>query len=278
MFITDLFSAKTIASVFTEVASNKIAYLGKSFFPPVKKMGLDLSWIRGRKGLPVTLKASAFDTVSTIRTREGVKKLETEMAFFKESMIIKEKDEQDILRLVDSNDPYAPSVLQNVYDDTNTLVEGAEVVPERMIWSLLAPANDGKPAISIAFDNATYAYDYDPDGTWASNNYTALTGTSAWTDTTNADPIGNLNTVITSANANGATPKYLAVNTDTLSKMLACAKVKAMVLAQNVTANVIMNKARLAELLETELGLTLLVYDKQFKNESGVDTKFLPDG
>lgn len=277
MYITDLFSAKKVAEVYTEAGSNKIEYLGKAFFSPKKKMGLDLSWIVGHKGLPVTLKASSFDTVSTIRTREGVSLTETQMAYFKESMIIKEKDEQDILRLVDSNDPYAPSVVARIFDDANTLLDGAEVIPERMIWSLLAPANNGKPAISIAFDNATYDYDYDPDGSWASSNYTALTGESAWTDATNADPISDLATVITDAQANGAIPKYVVMNTVTLGKMLASAKVKAMVLAQNATANVIMNKARVAELLESELGLTLITYDKQFKNESNVATKFLPD-
>ena len=52
------------------------------------------------------------------------------MAYFKESMIVKEKDEQEILRLVDSNDPYAPSVIARVFDDANTLVAGAEVVSQ----------------------------------------------------------------------------------------------------------------------------------------------------
>lgn len=278
MYITDLISAKKIASVWTEAGSNKIDYLGKAFFSPKKKMGLDLSWFRGHKGVPVTLKASAFDTVSTIRAREGAILTETEMAYFKESMIVKEKDEQDILRLIDSNDPYAVDVARRIYDDANTLLDGAEVVPERMIWQLLAPASNGKPAISIAYDNATYAYDYDPNGEWAQNNYTALTGTNAWSDTTNSNPVADVETVISTANENGAIPKYMIVNSATMGKIKANANVKSMVLAQNATANVIMNNARVKELFASELGLDVIVYDKAFRNESGVSAKFLPDG
>ena len=69
---------------------------------------------------------------------------ETEMAFFRESMLIKEADEQEIMRIQDSADPYAGDVLSRIFDDANTLVDGANVVPERMIMQLLAPS-DGSP-------------------------------------------------------------------------------------------------------------------------------------
>lgn len=56
MNIRDAYNAKAIALVHTEVASNKIAYLGSGLFPAKKKMGLDLKWIKTSNGLPVTLK------------------------------------------------------------------------------------------------------------------------------------------------------------------------------------------------------------------------------
>ena len=98
MNIRDVYSAKAIALVNTEVASNKIAYLGSGLFPAKKKMGLDLKWIKTSKGLPVSLAPSNFDAVSTLRSREGFKLTETEMAFFRESMLIKEADEQEIAK------------------------------------------------------------------------------------------------------------------------------------------------------------------------------------
>ena len=110
MNIRDAYNASAIALVNNEVASNKIAYLGSGLFPAKKKMGLDLKWIKTSKGLPVSLAPSNFDAVSTLRSREGFKITETEMAFFRESMLIKEADEQEIMRAQDSTDPYARDV------------------------------------------------------------------------------------------------------------------------------------------------------------------------
>ena len=114
MNIRDAYNASAIALVNTEVASNKIPYLGSGLFPAKKKMGLDLKWIKTSKGLPVSLAPSNFDAVSTLRSREGFKLTETEMAFFRESMLIKEADEQEMMRVQDSTDPYAAEVLSRM--------------------------------------------------------------------------------------------------------------------------------------------------------------------
>ena len=107
MNLTELFTPKIIAANYTEAASNAIPYLGSGLFPSVKRAGLDLAWIKGHKGLPISLKPSAFDAKATFRDRIGVSKLETEMPFFREGYKIKEKDRQEILRAQSSNDPYA---------------------------------------------------------------------------------------------------------------------------------------------------------------------------
>jgi hypothetical protein len=83
----------------TEAQNNVLPYVGSQLFPAKKKAGLDLSWIKGAKGLPVTLMPSAFDAKATFRDRIGVGKLETEMPFFREGFKIKEKDRQEILRI-----------------------------------------------------------------------------------------------------------------------------------------------------------------------------------
>ena len=54
MNIRDVYSAKAIALVQKESASNKVAYLGAGLFPARKKMGLDLKWIKTSKGLAVS--------------------------------------------------------------------------------------------------------------------------------------------------------------------------------------------------------------------------------
>ena len=61
-------------------------------------------------------------------------------------MLIKENDEQEIMRIQDSSDPFAQEVLDRIYDDAETLIEGAEVVPERMRMQLLS-SETGHPGM-----------------------------------------------------------------------------------------------------------------------------------
>lgn len=279
MNIRDAYNASAIASVHSEVASNKIAYLGAGLFPAKKKMGLDLKWIKTSKGLPVSLAPSNFDAVSTLRSREGFKFTETEMAFFRESMLVKESDEQEIMRVQDSADPYAEEVLSRIFDDTNTLIDGANVVPERMIMQLLAPT-DGSPKISIQANGATYAYNYDPNGTYKANNFAELsTATDKWSDTENSDPLDDVSTAIDAVEeATGERPSIMIVSKKTMNYLKQNAKIRSAVLAQNVTANILMTDARVKEIFNNELGINIIVYSKQFKDEKGAAQKFYPDG
>lgn len=278
MRITDAFNAKAIASVHEEVASNKIAYLGAGLFPTAKKMGLDLKWIKTANGLPVSLKPSAFDTVSTIRSREGIKINETEMAFFKESMLVKEIDEQEIMRVADSADPYAQEVLNRIFDDAETLIAGAEVVPERMRMQLLNPVN-GHPSISISADGATYAYNYDPDGSYARDNYVALAGNAQWTDYANSDPVKDISDAIDAVEAkSGTRPEILIINKTTMNHLKKNQKIRDYILSQNSTPNIVVTDAKVKEIISLELGVTIVVYTKQYKDEQGVAHPFFLDG
>ena len=279
MNIRDAYTSKAIALVNAEVASNRIAYLGAGLFPAKKKMGLDLKWIKTSKGLPVSLAPSNFDAVSTLRSREGFKLTETEMAFFRESMLVKEADEQEIMRVQDSTDPYAAEVLSRIFDDANTLVDGANVVPERMIMQLLAPA-DGSPKISIEANGVTYAYNYDPNGTYKTNNFASLTtDTDKWSDTTNSDPMDDIATALDAVEAEtGERPSIMIVSRKTMDYLKQNAKIKSAILAQNTTATVFMNDNRVKEVFSNELGIRIIVYSKQYKKEDGTAEKFYPDG
>lgn len=279
MNIREAYNAKAIALVHSEPASNKQEYLGAGLFPAKKKMGLDLKWIKTSKGLPVTLAPSNFDAKSTLRSREGFKITETEMAFFRESMLIKEADEQEIMRVQDTTDPYAVEVLSRIYDDANALIDGAKVVPERMIMQLLAPS-DGSPKISISANGATYAYNYDPNNTYKTNNFAQLsTATDKWSDTTNSDPLDDVSTAQDAVEAlTGDRPSIMIVSKKTMNYLKQNAKIKNAILAQNVTANVFMTEARVAELFENELGVRIIVYTKKYIDEAGTTQQFYPDG
>lgn len=280
MNIRDAYNAKAIALVQTEVASNKIAYLGAGLFPAKKKMGLDLKWIKTSKGLPVSLAPSNFDAVSTLRSREGFKLTETEMAFFRESMLVKEADEQEMMRVQDSTDPYAADVLSRIFDDANTLIDGANVVPERMIMQLLAPS-DGSPKISIEANGVTYAYNYDPNSTYKTNNYADVTTTDTdkWSDATNSDPMDDIAVALDAVETQtGERPSIMIVSRKTMDYLKQNAKIKSAILAQNTSATVFMNDNRVKEVFSSELGINIIVYSKQYKKEDGSAAKFYPDG
>ncbi|WP_310604878.1 major capsid protein [Anaerosporobacter sp.] len=279
MNIRDVYSASAIAINHTEVASNAVPYLGVGLFPAKKKMGLDLKWIKTSKGLPVSLSPSNFDAKSTIRSRSGFKIDNTEMAFFRESMLIKERDEQEVMRVQDSSDPYAADVLSRIYDDANELIAAADVVPERMIMQLLSPS-DGHPSISISANGATYVYNYDPNNEYSANNFLSInTSTDKWDAVATSDPVSDVSASIDLVEGNtGSKPEYLIVSKKTMSLLKQNAKVKSCILAQNTTANVMITDARVKELFKTELGVNIIVYSKQYKKEDGTVAKFYPDG
>ena len=278
MKLSEVFNAEAVALNYTEAASNEIPYLGTGLFPVEKKAGLDLKWIKGHKGLPISLAPSEFDVKSKFRDRVGIVKTETEMPFFRESMLVKEKDEQEILRVQDSNDPYAIEVLNNIFNDTQTLVDGAKVVPERMRMQLLAPLG-GKIGIEINSNGVNYTYNYDPDGSWKAKHYAKIEDTdNKWNAPETCDPIKNLEDAMDAQEEEtGERPSILLMSKATFNMIKASKKIQSGVLAQNTTANVNYTSARVKSYVEEELSISLVVYNKMFKDESGATKKFYPD-
>lgn len=272
MLLKDVIDSKSIAAVATNDASNAIPYLGLNWFPEQKKTGLDLKWIKTHNGLPVTLKPSNFDAIPVLRAREGLKTEKTQMAFFRESMQITEEDEQEIMRIQDENDPFLPSVLQNIYNDTNTLVRGAEVVPEVMRMSLLM----GKQ-ITLTSDGVNYTYDYDADNEWKTTNYSALTSTAQWSDTANSTPIDDLNKMRKVLAKKGIVARYALMNSNTFEYLLNNAQIRQNILAQNLTANIVVADADVIAVVQNRTGLTIVLYDKMYKDYQGNDAYFFED-
>ncbi len=278
MKLTDVFTSEAIALNYTNAASNAIPYLGAGFFPAQKKAGLDLKWIKGHNGIAVSLMPSTFDSKSTFRDRVGISMNETEMPFFRESMLVKEADEQEIMRVQDSGDPYAVQVLDNIFNDTKTLVDGANVVPERMIMQLLAPLN-GTVGIQIKANGVDYTYNYDPDESWKKEHYAKITTEAdKWSSSETCNPLQDIENALDAQEAAcGNRPEILLMSKATFNMIKNSKEVRSGVLAQNVTANVNYTSARIKQYVEEELGVTIIIYNKQFKDESGTAKKFYPD-
>lgn len=278
MRLSEVFNADAIALNYTNAASNAIPYFGAGLFPAQKKAGLDLKWIKGHNGLPVSLAPSAFDAKSKFRDRVGISINETQMAFFRESMLVKEADEQEIMRVQDANDPYATQVLNNIFNDTQTLIDGANVVPERMIMQLLAPLN-GSMGIAIKANGVDYTYNYDPDGSWKKEHYKKITtATNKWSAADTCDPVKDIEDALDAQEqATGNRPAVLLMSKPTFNLIKNSKKVQSGVLAQNTTANVNYTTAKVKAYIEEELNISIVIYNKQYKDESGTAKKFYPD-
>ena len=156
MSIFDLVQSEALVAYWETLANQQPPYLGEELFPAQQKLGLDLKWIKGAKGLPVVLMPSAYDSKSKKRDRIGFDKLSAEMPFFKESTYIDEEMRQQLNMVLETgNQAYIDSVMNNVFDDEMRLLTGARAQRERMRMQALTTG-----AISISANGQDYDYDY----------------------------------------------------------------------------------------------------------------------
>lgn len=277
MKIQDIFSARAVALNRTEVESNKIPFLGEQFFPNNKVMGLDLKWIKTHKGLGVALAPSNFDALATIRPRAGFRVVHNEMPLFRESMQVKERDMMEIARIQAADDPYADAVLADIYDDTNTLIDGADIAVERMRMQLLAPAS-GDMKISIGTkDNTIYAYNYDEDGSWKSTNYMSITQQADQWDQSTAKPLTDLKTAKQALAAKGYNAVYALMNSTTFDYLASVTQIANALITISGQAVSYIDDDTVKEVFRRKTGITPIIYDKQYIGYDGNAAKFYPD-
>lgn len=277
MDLSNLFTPQSIALRWTEAASNRIPYLGESLFPVRKQAGLDLSFIIGSKGVPISLMPSAFDAKATFRDRIGVSKLETEMPFFREGMKIKERDRQEILKAQDSNSPYVMDVLSRVYDDANELIDGALVAAERERMQLLFPAS-GEVGITIAANGVDYTYEYDALDVWKGTNYFALTEGARWNQTSTADPFKDIDTARQAVlGKTGSNIAYAIMNSATFNLLMNVNAVKNRFITSSGVTYAYPSRSEIRKVVEDTAEVRIIIYDKQYRNENKVAAKFCPD-
>lgn len=269
--IFDLVEAPHIATYYTNNVSNTIPYLGSLLFPVQKQVGLDLSWIRGYNGLPVSLAPSAFDAKAPVRDRIGISKIESEMPFFRESFRIGEKERQELLKVMSGmNAAIIEPIIKRIYDDVTNLVDGAAVIPERMIMQLLST---GKIHVASA-DGMAYAYDYKHPN----KHKAALTGNKKWSDTENSDVVGDIMDWTDQVEQDtGIRPTKAICTRKTWGYIVKNKKIR---LDMNPIGgqSIIVTDRMIKQYLLDKLGLQVSVYNKMFSQAVGNQgEKFFPD-
>ena len=277
----EMFTPATIAAYYTsdQLAKDRRPYMGETLFPVRKKAGLDLAWIKGASGLPVSLMPSAFDAKATFRDRVGVSKIETEMPFFREGYHISERDRQDLLSIGDSKSPYAESVINHIFRDTANLIDGAMVVPERMRMQLLFPIN-GDCGISLKANDVVYDYKYDTDGSWKLTNYlTHADATKDWDKAATSDPFVDFEAAKQAAeNKTGARITRCAMSPNTFRAMAQSQAIKDRFLTVNGLNIGYLTENQVKAIVKDVTGVTIIINGARYMDESKQLKAFVPDG
>lgn len=263
----DAVTASNVTGYYNGTLQGVDATIGQKAFPIRKQLGVKLAMVKGAKGLPVVLKPAAFDTKVVLRDRINVELSDQEMPFFKEGMLVKEADRQQLF-LVEAtgNQEMINTIMKTIYDDEATLITAAEARLEAMRMQVLAT---GK--ISISSNGVHKDFDYG----LREQNKGAVT--IAWTDAAKANPLADLEKASDALLALGTSAELVYMNAKSFSLLKnADSTLKAIKpLAPKGSA---VTKREIKTFLEDEYGLKVVVVDKTFINDSGEVTKYFPDG
>lgn len=277
MRFEDIYKSNYVAGYITEAASNKDPFLGEGFFPNDRTVGLSIDWLKQTLGVNMMLNVSNFDAIPKLRTREGFKTENTEMAFFRESMHVRERDMLLLAMAEKQDNPYVKQAMTHAFDDVSKLVDAADIAIESMRMQLLA-TDAGTPKISLGtVDNTVYTYNYDPDGTWKTGHYASMTGTSAWDKSDTATPLDDINNAKKALRKLGFSPAYALMTSNTFNYLLKSAQIKAALVNVMGTAVTYVNEAIVKDVFRQNTGLSIVIYDKVYKDYTGAEKQFFPD-
>lgn len=269
MTIFELVQAQTIASYWNELTQDRPPFLGETLFPNKKKLGLDLSFIKGSKGLPVELKLSAFDSKTMMRDRIGFGEIKTEMPFFKEGAYIDEKLRQELNKVLESgNQAYIDAIINNVFDTQTGLIESAAVSRERMRMQLLTTG-----IINIASNGQEYTYDFQVP----QNNKKTLQGNAKWDDLVNSNPIEDLIAWAQEVeDTTGVRPTRALMSRKTFNYIAKNEKLAKSIYITNNGVGIVTD-AMVINAIRDLAGITVVVYTKRYADANGAAKQYVPD-
>lgn len=256
--IFDYVNATEIAAYIENLPTNQVPIFGSQLFPQRKMVGTDISWLKGRDGIPVAITPSNYDAKATLRERNGFGKMETEMAFFREAMRIGEKDRQEINKLLNHpNSNIALPIIRNIFDDVNKLVEGVGVQAEYMRMQLL---QYGRFEVTNMDKTARYKYDYN-----MSAEHQIKVGTP-WSDFANSTPVADIVAACDKIEEDtGERPTRGVMNRTTFLEMIASHSIKKdlMVGVSGSWDNLYMSEDEARQYIERKTGVKIYVYSKK---------------
>lgn len=263
--IYELVTAQNFTDFYIESSGEQQRSLGFALFPARKQLGLNLSFLKGRHGLPVVLKNSAFDANAPLRNRIGVTSVQMEMPFFRERYNIREIDRQQVNTFLQGGQTdQANAIIRFIFDDARQLIRGADAAAERMRMQLIS---EGKITIDSEGVVKEYDYGFDED-----TQAVKLVGTNKWDDPS-SNPIQDIFDWQKKVQlATGEKPRRAVMNSTTLSYL-----VTNNVIAQALENLVVFSDDDVKEYLRRKTGLDIAVYDDMYIDEDGKAQYYFPD-
>ena len=265
MTIFDIVTAESIAAYWDNMP-NTDTFMFEELFPAKKQLSNKLSYIKGRRGAPIAIRASSYDAKVMPRSRQGFDKVESEIPFFKESIIIDEELRQKLnMVLATNNQAYIDSVLNEIFDDEIELLRGARATREKMRAQLISTG-----AISINNNGVAKDYDY---GLEEWQKVTLSTATDKWSDTVNSNPLEDLETWISTVKENtGSTPTRAIMATKTFNYIVKNENLRDSIYPLNGGTGIV-TSAMAKEAIKNLTGLTVYTYDDVYYPEGTEKTK-----
>lgn len=266
MTIFDIITSTEIASYWELMTQDRAPYLGEELFPNEKKLGLKLDWLKGSNGLPVVLKASAFDVKAVPRPRIGFEKLSAQMPFFKESKYIDEELRQQLNMIIETgNQAYIDTIANRIFADETELLEGAAAQRERMRMMMLTTG-----VISMKSNGQIYEYDYRiPEEhkktvtkSWSDPTATIMDDIRKAQDVIRTDTGVELTRAVTTSKVIG----YMRNNTE-IKKSIAIL----------TDGQGFISDSKVLSYIKDELKITIAVDDKKYKDEDGATQNYVPE-
>lgn len=252
--IFDLVTAQAIESYWTEIPNKSTEKLAE-LFPAKKQLGMELKYIKGRRGVPVEIRLSALDSKTMLRDRRSLKEISTKLPFFKEGIMIDEDLRQKLLMVIATgNQTYIDAVLGEIFADEVSLLNGARVSRERMRAQLISTG-----AINVANNGQTYTYDYGMEEYQKvdiSND-----ANKVWSDTEKSDPIGDLSDWADKMLTKTGIRPTIAIMRSSTFKLIQKNKKVATMLYPLTNGSGIITKAMVLNEIQTLTGITVREYD-----------------
>ncbi|HFU4116114.1 TPA: major capsid protein [Streptococcus suis] len=264
--IYDIVTAPNIAGYWNTKQAQVDASVGEKVFPAQKQLGLKLAFVKGASGRPVVLKPSAFDTKATLRERMNVTLSEEEMPFFKESMLVKESDRQQLNLIAQTgNQSLIDTITRGLFDDTTTLLTGARAQLEAMRMQVLAT---GK--IAVIGNGVPQDFDYGVEEDHKGKVKIA------WSDAETATPLADLDTALATLENLGGKAEIAYMNSATFAQ-LKNAKSTATIIKPLAPTGAGVTAQELKNYLSDNYGIKIVVKSGTYKDADGKVKKYFPD-